>query len=68
MLDNGTSLNSFRLCEISSNAHMDESGILILEGMMEQEINTLEKVRVNYYNKLIDFHVVDNNFTIREAY
>ena len=66
MIDTGASVNLIRRSMISSHVDIDIEKVLLLKGITRQSLTTLGKVMVNIFDTLIEFHLVDDAFPIRE--
>ena len=67
MLDTGASVNLVKTSEVSLYVNIDTNHIIILKGIMTHAIKTLGKVRDDFNNYKIDFHLVTDDFPIIEA-
>ena len=67
MLDTGASVNLVKTSEISPYVNIDTNHIIILKGITTHAIKTLGRVRVDFNNYKIDFHLVTDDFRIIKA-
>ena len=67
MLDTEASVNLVKTSEVSPYVNIDTDHIIILKGITTHAIKTLGRVRVDFNNYKIDFHLITDDFSITEA-
>ena len=67
MLDTGASVDLVKTSEVSPYVNIDTNHIIILKRITTHAIKTLCRVKVDFKNYKIDFHLVTHDFLIIEA-